>query len=428
MRSIHVNSKKNICGTFSVPGDKSISHRAVIFSSLATGKSIFDNFLNAADCLSTVNAFRALGVPISVEGEHLEVSGKGLHGLAAPHSRIDCGNSGTTMRLITGILAAQSFQTVLIGDESLQSRPMSRIIDPLSLMGASIRACGPKNTAPLEITGQPLQGIEFLETRGSAQVKSAVLLAALYAKGKTVLHEQRRSRDHTERMLMLFCDQFKKNGSVLSLCDVTRLNPQENFIPGDISSAAFFIVAALILKDSEIVIERVGLNPTRTGVISVLNKMGAGIKTHIDQDGYEPIGTVRVRSADLRGITIDHESIPFVIDELPVLMVAAACAEGRTVITGASELRVKETDRIASMAAGLQTCGVSVSQTDDGIIIDGTESFRDSITVDSCNDHRTAMSFAVLALKTKNGITINNSDCVDISFPTFFKALDLLTH
>lgn len=428
MKANHIGPKKRICGVFSVPGDKSISHRSVIFAALAAGKSVFENFLAGADCLSTVNAFRALGIVISVDGGLLHVTGKGLHGLEKPHAPIDCGNSGTTMRLMAGLLAAQSFSTVLRGDASLESRPMDRIIDPLHKMGASILARMPRNTAPLEITGKPLHAIDFFEKRGSAQVKSAVLLAALYAKGQTVVHEEKRSRDHTERMLSLFCRQFKKNGSISSVCDASDLQPQQNVIPGDISSAAFFIVAALILKDSELEINDVGLNPTRTGIITVLNQMGAGIRTHCTADEYEPIGSVYIHSNPLRGITVDENLIPFMIDELPILMVAAACAEGRTVISGARELRVKETDRIASMAEGLEKCGVSVTQTEDGIIIDGTDSFSESISVKSYGDHRTAMSFAVLALKTKNGITIEDPDCVDISFPSFFSVLDSLTN
>jgi len=426
--SVHIAKKEAIEGTIIVPGDKSISHRAVILSALSTGKSTFENMLLGADCLSTVSAFRMMGVPIQIQEHVMTVEGCGLCGLSTPKNALDIGNSGTTIRLLSGILSAQKFESTLFGDASLNSRPMGRIIDPLRLMGARIDGTGDKATAPLSIRGGVLQGIFFEETKGSAQVKSSVLLAGMYAKGETTVVEVKPSRDHTERMLQLFNAPFEKKDKHLTIQECESLTPVQQMIPNDISSAAFFIVAALILDDSEIVLPNVGLNPTRMGIIKVLQSMGADIEVVITADDYEPIGTITARSSNLTGIDIDPDLIPFIIDELPILMIAASCASGTTTITGAQELRVKETDRIASMARGLTLLNIPITETEDGVIIDGVTNLEGGVTIDSCHDHRTAMSFAILALKTEKGIDVVNPSCVEISYPNFFQTLEQYAH
>ena len=430
MGNVVVSPKSKICGQVIPPGDKSISHRAVMFSAFACGKSSFNNFLFSDDCKSTIRAFKQMGVEIETEGNSVTVNGVGFCGLKAPDGVLDVGNSGTTMRLLSGILAGQSFDTVLTGDASLCSRPMKRVVDPLRLMGADISGNGQKHLAPLTIKGKKLRAINFDEELGSAQVKSCVLLAGLFADGKTCVNEKKHSRDHTERMLMKFNAPFEKIGNQLCVSKaVESLTAQSFSIPADISSAAFFIVAGLIMPNSCVEIRNVGLNPTRTGVINVLKRMGADITVSVVEDSFEPVGTITSKSSRLNGVEITGDEIPFFIDELPILMTAAAFAEGVTVISGAEELRVKETDRIASMVDGLSDLGVDIKATDDGAIINGNSDavLCGNVSVNSFHDHRTAMSIAIAALRADADVTIIDHECVAISYPDFFSDLKRLT-
>ncbi len=427
MENVTITPKKYIRGEIEPPGDKSISHRSVMLASLADGKSVIENFLDADDCLSTVNSFKSMGVDVNISEKFITINGVGLNGLRSPKEPLYLGNSGTTMRLLSGILSAQNFETILMGDESLQSRPMDRIIKPLGLMGASIKGNGKRQTAPLTIMGSKLHGIEFEEVYGSAQVKSSILLAGMYADGKTIVHETKISRDHTERMLKLFNAPFKKENNICTIKTTEYLNAKSFLIPGDISSASFFIVAAILLKNSELIVKNVGLNPTRLGFITVLKKMGANIDIRIKNDDFEPTGNIIARSSSLKGIKIEKSIIPLLIDELPIIMVAASYAEGETVIQGAQELRVKETDRIKSMSEGLNSIGAKTKETEDGLIIQGCSKTKGKASVDSYDDHRTAMSLAIAALNSDDEVNISNTRCVSISYPKFFETLKLLS-
>ncbi|MBU1864323.1 MAG: 3-phosphoshikimate 1-carboxyvinyltransferase [Candidatus Omnitrophica bacterium] len=422
-----ITPKGAIRGEIIPPGDKSISHRAIIFSALADGKSTIENFLESEDCLSTVEAFKAMGVSIEKKQKYLCIDGVGLNGLCRPKDDLFVGNSGTTMRLLSGILAAQSFDSTLDGDESLRNRPMDRIVEPLRKMGAVISGNRDRHHAPLHIHGTQLKGIRFEEKRGSAQVKSCVLLAGLYADKETIVHEIKPSRDHTERMLSLFNARFVKKGELSTIKKTESLKSQRIHVPGDISSAAFFIVAALLLKGSELKIINVGLNPSRIGVLKVLREMGAAITITDIHGTHEPYGTITVKGSELHGIKINQAMIPAIIDELPIIMVAAACAKGETVIKGAEELRVKETDRLKSMCSGLKQLGSDVHETKDGAIIQGGKRFKGNVTLDSCNDHRTAMSLAIAGLHAEQEIAISNPDSVSISYPDFFNTINNLT-
>jgi 3-phosphoshikimate 1-carboxyvinyltransferase len=422
--SLNVHQKSTIRGSIKIPGDKSISHRAVMFASLANGTSTFKNFLSGEDCFSTVNAFRQMGINVTIQKDHAIIRGKGIDGLCAPNAPLNLGNSGTTMRLLSGILAAQKFNVTLYGDNSLQNRPMGRIIDPLRKMGAQINGTGDNDTAPLLIEGKDIHGITYVEKRGSAQVKSCILLAGLYAKGSTTIIEEKPSRDHTERMCSLFHIPLNRVENKITISPVTDFPPQSATIPSDISSAAFFVVAALILQKSDIELHNIGLNPTRSAFLGVLQAMGADISVEVNTNDYEPTGTIKVRSSALHGIAIDPSLIPFIIDELPILMIAASCASGETSITGARELRVKETDRLQAMAIGLRKLGFLIDEFEDGMTIQGKKEIIGGETIDSFHDHRIAMSFAVLALKTHKGLKIKNHTCVDISFPSFFNILE----
>jgi 3-phosphoshikimate 1-carboxyvinyltransferase len=411
-------------GEARVPGDKSISHRSIMLGSLAEGVTRVSGFLEGEDALATVAAFRAMGVEIEgpVNG-CVTIHGVGLQGLKAPGAALDLGNSGTSIRLLSGLLAGQAFDSELTGDASLCGRPMGRIITPLEAMGARVSSEA-DGTPPLRIGGgAELRGIHYELPMASAQVKSCVLLAGLYAEGRTSVAEPAPTRDHTERMLRGFGYAVERDSAgVISLQGGGRLRAADIDVPADISSAAFFLVAASIAPGSELLLDHVGMNPTRTGVISLLQAMGADIELMNEREvGGEPVADLMVRASQLRGIEIPEALIPLAIDEFPALFIAAACANGRTVLRGAEELRVKESDRIAAMAEGLQTLGVSCEVLEDGIIIDGfgpAGSFAGG-SVDSYHDHRIAMSFAIAALRAGAEIHVTNADNVATSFPGF---------
>ena len=408
----------SLSGTIRVPGDKSMSHRTVMLGALANGTTKASGFLEGQDALCTVQAFKDMGVTIRgpIDG-YIEIDGVGLHGLKAPEAVLDMGNSGTSIRLLSGLMAPQAFDTIMTGDVSLQKRPMGRVTVPLEQMGAVIESDGGK--PPLRIKGsQRLKGIHYEMPIASAQVKSCVLLAGLYAEGRTSLIEPAPTRDHTERMLRGFGYDVDCENDVISIQGGGSLQATTLDIPADISSAAFFLVAATISKGSDVTLEHVGMNPTRSGVITILTLMGANIDVFNEREvGGEPVADLRVRSAALTGIVIPEELVPLAIDEFPVLFVAAACASGRTVLSGAEELRVKESDRIASMAEGLTRLGIETEVFEDGIIIAGGEMTGGQ--VDTFHDHRIAMSFAVAALRATGAIQINDCDHVATSFPGF---------
>ncbi len=425
---------ERLSGEARVPGDKSISHRSIMLGSLAEGTTQVTGFLEGEDSLNTLRCFRAMGVSISdpVDGR-VTIDGVGLHGLKAPGAPLYVGNSGTSMRLMSGILAGQPFDTVLEGDASLSRRPMKRVIDPLTRMGARIES-GPEGRSPLVIRGgQRLRAIDYAMPMASAQVKSCILLAGLYADGGTCVTEPAPTRDHTERMLSGFGLEVTRDGSRVCLGQTDpasrRLQGGALEVPADISSAAFFLVAASILPGSDITLTHVGLNPTRTGVIDILLAMGADIRIDNRRTvGGEPVGDLRVRSAELQGIEIDEALVPLAIDEFPVIFVAAACARGRTVLTGAEELRVKESDRIAVMADGLAKLGIDATPTDDGMIIEGRGEPKPfgSATIYAQGDHRIAMAFAVAGLKARGEVTIHDCQFVETSFPGFAELFNRL--
>jgi len=411
--------KTGLNGNIRVPGDKSISHRSIMFGSLAEGTSNISGFLEGEDSLNTLRAFQAMGVQIEGPSDgRVTIHGVGMNGLRAPDKPIDLGNSGTSMRLLAGLMAGQSFDVELSGDVSLSKRPMKRVTDPLSEMGAKVdTAEGGK--PPLKITGnQSLNGFSYQMPMASAQVKSCCLLAGLYAKGKTCVTEPAITRDHTERMLKAFGCDVEISDSTACITGPATLIATDIDVPADISSAAFFMVGASIADDSDIVLEHVGINPTRTGVINILKLMGADITTFNQIEvGGEPVADIRIKSARLKGIHIPEGLVPLAIDEFPVLFVAAACAEGQTIVTGAEELRVKESDRIQVMADGLSALGVDVRVTEDGMIIQGGE--IGAGTVHSHDDHRIAMAFAMASLRASGDIHIEDCDNVNTSFPGF---------
>ena len=402
-----------------MPGDKSISHRSVMFGALAKGDTEISNFLRGADCLSTISCFRSMGVDIEEKGENVLVHGKGLRGLRRPDGILDCGNSGTTTRLISGILAAQDFDVTLTGDESIQKRPMKRIIDPLSLMGAEIESVRGNGCAPLHITGAPLHGISYSTPVASAQVKSAILLAGLYADGETRVTEPAPSRNHTELMLSSFGADVRTEGTTVTIRQAEELYGQKIQVPGDISSAAFFIAAGLLIPGSEILLKNVGVNPTRDGVLRVFRRMGGSIETTALSSGAgEPAADLLVKASRLHGVEIGGEEIPSLIDEIPVIAAAACFADGVTVIRDAAELKVKESNRIAAMTENLRAMGADVTETEDGMIIRGGRPLHGAV-IDSRNDHRIAMTFAVAALAAEGETSIPQWDCVNISYPGF---------
>ena len=409
-----------------VPGDKSISHRSIMLAALANGPSKITGFLPSEDCLATMKAFQQLGVQIERADETtLVVYGtRGI--LMAPTDDIDCGNSGTTMRLLSGILAAQPFRSRLLGDASLSKRPMKRIIEPLAMMGAKITAEGDGGRAPLLIEGGDLKAIQYKSPVASAQVKSAVLLAGLFASGTTSVTEPEQSRDHTERMLTWHVARPRRDGLTVSVVGGARLESRDFDVPGDISSAAFWLVAAAANRGAQLQIKNVGLNPTRTGVLSVLIRMGAHVTEVVDNPDGEPRGTIEIRGTHLKAATIEGREIPNVIDELPILAVAAALADGPTVIKDAQELRVKETDRIAAIARNLRAFGVEVVEYDDGMKIQGGCPLHGA-DVSSEGDHRIAMASAILGLFADGTTTIRDTECVATSYPGFLDTLQRLT-
>ena len=407
-----------VSGKIRVPGDKSISHRSIILSSIAEGDSRISGFLDGEDSLNTLKAFRNMGVKIEREGKNILVHGVGLKGLKSPAGALEMGNSGTAMRLLIGLLSGQAFDSALIGDESLSSRPMNRVIDPLKLMGASIKS-DIGGTAPLSVSGgQTLQAIEYNMPMASAQVKSCLLLAGLYAEGETVVREPAPTRDHSERMLRGFGCEVISDGAEIRMMGNQKLKSCDIDVPADISSAAFFMVAASIARNSQLTLEHVGINPTRTGVIDILRLMGADISlSNQHVVGGEPVADITVRSTDIKGITIPEHLVPLAIDEFPVLFVAAACADGETILTGAEELRVKESDRIQVMADGLSRLGIETQPTNDGIRIQG--GIIGGGKIESQGDHRIAMAFSVAATRAEAAIEINNCANVNTSFPGF---------
>ena len=418
MSELKTHPISKIEGEYIPPGDKSISHRLAMLGAIAEGRSHFTNFLSSDDCLRTIQAFQAMGVSFEPSETELAVHGAGLHGLSKPKQELDLGNSGTTMRLLLGILAGQSFESRLTGDTSLRKRPMRRVTEPLRKMGALIEGRDNGSYAPLTIRGGSLSGIGWRNEMASAQVKSAILLAGLYAQGETWVEEQIASRDHTERLLTIFGAPFQKSGSRSLIRKTDRLQSIQFRIPGDISSAAFLIVAALLLPDSDLIVKQVGLNPTRIGLIQILKSMGANINFEVTEDKGEPLGNIRVRSSRLEGRAVDQNLIPSLIDELPILMIAFALAEGTSVVRGAEELRVKETDRIHSMTVGLKAIGAKIHEGRDGCVIEGVKGFEGG-SVSSFGDHRTAMSFLIAGLRSKKGVVVQDTACIQTSYPNF---------
>ncbi len=420
-----INQSAGLHGIITVPGDKSISHRAIMLGALADGTTRITGFLMGEDCLSTIDCFRKMGVEIEVGEREVLVHGVGLHGLKQPAEPLYTGNSGTTTRLLCGILAGQRFEVQLSGDASIQKRPMGRVITPLREMGAKIEGIQ-GNYCPLTMyPSTQLHGITYELPVASAQLKSAILLAGLYASGQTCVVEPAPSRDHTERMLRALGVSVETDGNVISLTPPARLTAKDVTVPSDISSAAFFLVAGAIVPNSELTIQNVGVNPTRTGILDVLRDMGADITISNYRDDVEPICDLTVRSSKLHGTTIGGDVIPRLIDELPVLAVAAAFAEGQTVIRDAQELKVKESNRIAAMVSELSKAGAAVSETEDGMVIDGGKPLHGA-AFETYNDHRIAMSMAVCALGCTEQSEILHPDVVAISYPDFFDTLSTL--
>lgn len=416
-------------GEINIPGDKSISHRSIMFGSIALGTTEITNFLKGADCLSTIDCFRKMGVQIDETDDKIIVHGKGLHGLTAPSSILNVGNSGTTTRLMSGILAGQTFSSEMSGDDSLNSRPMARIMKPLNSMGANITSINRNNCAPLHVEPGTLKGIHYDSPVASAQVKSAILLAGLYADGETSVTEPALSRNHTELMLNGFgasvTSVMNEDGSATATIKPCKeLYGQKIEVPGDISSAAYFIAAGLLTPDSEILVKNVGTNETRAGFIKVCQAMGADI-TLVNESvqGGEPRADVLVKTSKLNGTVVEGDIIPTLIDEIPMIAVMAACAEGTTIIKDAAELKVKETNRIDTVVTNLKAMGTDITPTDDGMIINGNGRLKGA-EIESYLDHRIAMAFAIAGLVADGETEIKNAQCVDVSFPDFFKMLE----
>lgn len=423
---MEITKSKRLAGELSIPGDKSISHRGVMFGALSFGTTEISNFLQGADCLSTISCFQKMGVSIENSGNNVLVRGNGLRGLCAPETVLDAGNSGTTTRLIAGILAGQDFTCELTGDASIQKRPMGRILKPLNMMGADIFSLRGNDCAPLKISGHPLHGIHYQSLVASAQVKSCVLLAGLYADSKTSVTEPYLSRNHTELMLSHFGASITSEGTTASVLPDPALHGCKINVPGDISSAAYFIAAALIVPGSEVLIKNAGINPTRDGILRVCRDMGADIQLlNRRSEGGEPVADLLVRHSHLTGVTIEGEIIPALIDEIPILAVLAAFADGTTVIRNAEELKVKESNRLDVMVTELSKMGVAVEGTDDGMIIEGGRALHGA-DIDSHLDHRIAMSFAVAGMAADGVTTIKDAQCVEISYPEFYRDMKSL--
>ena len=417
---------KGLKGQLAVPGDKSISHRAVMLGSIASGNTEIHHFLQGADCLSTISCFRRMGVEIENRGNMVVVHGKGMRGLSAPSGMLDCGNSGTTMRLMSGILAAQPFPSTLTGDASIQKRPMKRIMEPLTQMGAHISSLRENGCAPLRIKPGKLHGIHYHTPVASAQVKSAILLAGLYGDGPTKVTEPALSRNHTELMLRHFGAEIASEGVTAAVMPAKELYGAKVEVPGDISSAAYFIAAALMVPGSEVLIRNVGVNPTRDGMIRVCQAMGADLTLeNVRSREAEPMADLLVRHSSLKGVEIGGEIIPALIDELPMIAAMACAAQGTTVIKDAAELKVKESNRIRIMVENLSAMGADIRETEDGMIIEGGRPLHGA-SVDSHLDHRIAMTFAVTSLIADGVTTIKDADCVRISYPGFYQDLSRL--
>jgi len=419
MTSFNVSSCHSLYGSIKVPGDKSISHRSIMLGSIANGVTNVSGFLEGEDSLATLEAFRQMGVQIDRTGSNVTIYGVGKNGLESPSKPLDLGNSGTSIRLMSGLLSAQDFNSQLCGDESLSKRPMDRVIEPLSMMGALIDSYESK--PPLSIIGnQKLSAINYTLPIASAQIKSCLLLAGLYADGETLIIENNITRDHTERMLRGFGYPVNSSNGQISLMGGGELNACDIEVPSDISSAAFFIVAASIAKDSDITLNAVNINPTRTGILDILDMMGANITLTNERDvAGELVADIRVCSAELHGINIPQEFVPLAIDEFPVIFIAASCATGDTLLTGAKELRVKESDRIQVMAEGLTILGIENEVLEDGIRIQGGEFSKQNSVIRSHQDHRISMSFAIASTRSEYDIRIEEVDNVKTSFPNF---------
>ncbi|HCL98389.1 MAG TPA: 3-phosphoshikimate 1-carboxyvinyltransferase [Fervidobacterium sp.] len=424
---MRISPCEGIDAEMTVPGDKSISHRALMIGAIANGKTQIRNFLDSDDTSATMEILRAMGIEIERKENEVIVEGKGLYGLSEPEGVLDARNSGTTMRLLLGLLAAQSFYAVITGDESLRKRPMKRVIEPLSKMGSQFFGRQGGSLAPITVIGnQNLRPVTYRTPVASAQVKSAILLAGLYADGDTTVIEPTKSRDHTERMLRCFGTEVYEEGTSVTIHGIAnKLEAKEIFVPGDISSAAFFIVAGLITKGSKLVIKDVGLNPTRTGILTALREMGGDISVVNERIiNYEPVGDLIVRSSELKGIEIKSDTIPLLIDEIPILAIAASQASGKTSIRDAQELRYKETDRIRAIATELRRLGVEIEERQDGFDVVGRQEIKGNCTCESYKDHRIAMSLAIAGLIAQEPIEINDFECVNISFPNFAAILN----
>ena len=416
--NFRIEPSNSIIGKANIPGDKSISHRAIILAAIADGESRIKNFLQGEDTLATIRVFQKMGVNIKNDGDIIIVKGVGLHGLRAENPTLDFGNSGTSVRLLSGLLSAQNFSSQLIGDESLMKRPMSRIINPLQKMNAKIN-CTDLGTLPIKIEGgQKIEGIEYELPIFSAQLKSCLLLAGLYAEGTTKIIENTPTRDHTERMLANFSHSVIKKGNQISIKKADRLIGCEIIVPGDFSSAAYFIVAAILTPNSNIILENVGVNPTRNAMIKIMKLMGADVELKNERlESGEPVATIYAKTSKLTGIDIPEELVPVAIDELPIILVAAACAKGKTRLSGAAELRVKESDRIQSMLDGFISLGIKVKALEDGMIIEGGQ--YNGGVINSNDDHRIAMAFSIAGIIAKAPIIINSCKNVATSFPEF---------
>ena len=416
--NFRIEPSNSIIGKVNIPGDKSISHRAIILAAIADGESRIKNFLQGEDTLATIRVFQKMGVNIKNDGDIIIVKGVGLHGLRAENPTLDFGNSGTSVRLLSGLLSAQNFSSQLIGDESLMKRPMSRIINPLQKMNAKIN-CTDLGTLPIKIEGgQKIEGIEYELPIFSAQLKSCLLLAGLYAEGTTKIIENMVTRDHTERMLANFSHSVIKKGNQISIKKADRLIGCEIIVPGDFSSAAYFIVAAILTPNSNIILENVGVNPTRNAMIKIMKLMGADVELKNERlESGEPVATIYAKTSTLIGIDIPEELVPVAIDELPIILVAAACAKGKTKLSGAAELRVKESDRIQSMLDGFISLGIKVKALEDGMIIEGGQ--YNGGVINSNDDHRIAMAFSIAGIIAKAPIIINSCKNVATSFPEF---------
>ena len=416
--NFRIEPSNSIIGKVNIPGDKSISHRAIILAAIADGESRIKNFLQGEDTLATIRVFQKMGVNIKNDGDIIIVKGVGLHGLRAENPTLDFGNSGTSVRLLSGLLSAQNFSSQLIGDESLMKRPMFRIINPLQKMNAKIN-CTDLGTLPIKIEGgQKIEGIEYELPIFSAQLKSCLLLAGLYAEGTTKIIENTPTRDHTERMLANFSHSVIKKGNQISIKKADRLIGCEIIVPGDFSSAAYFIVAAILTPNSNIILENVGVNPTRNAMIKIMKLMGADVELKNERlESGEPVATIYAKTSKLIGINIPEELVPVAIDELPIILVAAACAKGKTKLSGAAELRVKESDRIQSMLDGFISLGIKVKALEDGMIIEGGQ--YNGGVINSNDDHRIAMAFSIAGIIAKAPIIINSCKNVATSFPEF---------